>query len=255
MKSHFLGLDCYETEEYPTLIANPEIKGLVIGDLFCENRMFRNGRMDMLGAVDTIAAIGKAIVFQCPVYVTFRNMEDVRFLLQYIQTKHLKTYVIVHDLGMVNLISREFNDFNMIWGRMARFRDYVLNRDFLCLLKSLGICGIELCGIQYRSMAEECGLTPYIVYGWSGYVTIGRQCYHQYQGLGCNRETCLSGRYSMHDAESSFQMTINGYMMGERFVAIEENLLSESDPAEQMVYASNIEAYYQLKEVPYGTDL
>ena len=59
----------------------------------------------------------------------------------------------------------------------------------------------------------------------------------------------------MHDAESSFQMTINGYMMGERFAAIEENLLSESDPAEQMVYASNIEAYYQLKEVPYGTDL
>lgn len=252
MKSHFLGLDCYETKDYPTLIANPEIKGLVIGDLFCENRMFRNGRMDMLEAVDSIAATGKAIVFQCPVYVTSRNMENVRFLLQYIRKRDLKTYVIVHDLGMVNLISRDFNDFNMIWGRMARFRDYVLNRDFLHLLKSVGICGIEICGIQYRSLAEECALVPYVVYGWKDYATIGRQCYHQYQGLGCCRETCLSGRYSVHDVESPFQMTINGYMMGERFATIKENLLSENDPAEQMVYARNIEAYYQLKEVPYG---
>lgn len=255
MKPHFLGLDCYETEDFSTLLADPEIMGLVLGDLFCEARMFRNSRMDLLEAVDTVASAGKAIAFQCPVYVTSRNREDVRFLLQYIRKKHVKTYAIVHDLGMVDLISREFCEFRMIWGRMARFRDYVLNRDFLCLLKSIGVCGIELCGIQYRLMAEECGLTPYIVYGWSGYVTIGRQCYHQYQGLGCCRESCLSGRYSMHDAESSFQMTINGYMMGERFAAIEENLLSESDPAEQMVYASNIEAYYQLKEVPYGTDL
>lgn len=255
MKPHFLGLDCYETEDFSTLLADPEIMGLVLGDLFCEARMFRNGRMDLLEVVDTVASAGKAIAFQCPVYVTSRNREDVRFLLQYIRKKHVKTYAIVHDLGIVDLISREFCEFRMIWGRMARFRDYVLNRDFLCLLKSIGVCGIELCGIQYRLMAEECGLAPFIVYGWSGYATIGRQCYHQYQGLGCCRESCLSGRYSMHDAESSFQMTINGYMMGERFAAIEENLLSESDPAEQMVYASNIEAYYQLKEVPYGTDL
>lgn len=254
MKPHFLGLDCYESADYSLLLAEPEVKGLVIGDLFCENRMFKNGRLGLLEAIDVIAAAKKVIVYQCPVYVTSRNIDNVRFLLQYIRQKHAKIYVIVHDLGMINMIVREFSEFEIIWGRMARFRDYVLNEDFLHMLRNTGVSGIELLDVRYRQLAEKCDLIPYIVYGWASYATIGRQCYNQYQGLGCCREACLSGRYSMHDVESTFQMTINGYMMGERFVASKESLLSEDDLAEQNVYAEKIGTYHKLKEVSYEKD-
>ena len=255
MKPFFLGLDCYEAADYPRLLHEPAVRGLVVGDLFCEKRMFENGRLGLLEAIDAIAAAGKAIVFQCPVYVTSRNYEDVRFLLQYIRQKHTKTYVIVHDLGMVHLISQEFSEYVLLWGRMARFREYVLNRDFLQFLKSNGVTGIELTGGRFRSLAEQCGLTPYIVFGWGGYATIGRQCYNQYQGLGCCREDCLNGRYSMHDTESSFQMKINGYMMGESFSAIGEKMLAEEDTAEQIVYRKTIAEYDRLKEDANGSDL
>lgn len=247
MKQYYLGLDCYDNAYFTELVSKKDIKGLVVGDLFCNNRMFEHGIIDLLLLIDTIASHKKTIIFQCPIYVTSRNIDQISFMLKYIERKNTKTYVIVHDLGMVNLIHREFKNFEIIWGRMARFRDYVLNHDFLMLLKDIGISGFELQNLKYRYLVQNSGLMPFIVYGEMKYVTIGRQCYNKYQGLECCREDCLNGRYSMNDLESDFKMTINGYIMGERFIYNEENKLSAIDDAEQVVYAANKKEYNKLQ--------
>lgn len=251
MKQYYLGLDRYDGTDFMKIISDTSIKGIVLGDLFCNNRMFKNGIMDLITLIDMLDGHKKTLIFQCPIYVTSRDMEQINFLLEYIGRKNIKTLVIVHDIGCVNMIRRKFKRYGIIWGRMARFRDYTLNRDFLELLKIIGVSGIELCDLNYRELVEKSGLIPYVVYGEMKYQTIGRQCYNKYQDLGCCREDCLSGKYSMNDTESNFKMSINGYIMGERFVYTKENIITDDDAAEQVIYASGIERYknYTIEQV------
>lgn len=246
-----LGLDKYDRETIHQLCADDQLNGIVVGDLFCGRRMFQGGISEQIVSMEAIIQSGKSVVYQMPVYVTSRNVEEVRSVLEFLKSSAQDVKVIVHDMGMAEELKREFHDFHVIWGRLGRARKEGHSSAFLELLSGENFYGIELTDAVKSRDFHVGNLHPCFVYGNMHYSTFGRQCMNRYQKLGCSRESCISGEYSMKDDSSEYTMTLNGYVLGERFV-YDSGMIGNfrSVPSsELMVYARTIGEYRQMGDL------
>src|SRR5215204_6379483 len=86
----------------PLLEAVGEIAtGVILGDLFCQKRMFENEWFDLLDFAQRARSLGLEVVFQSPAYNTTRTVEQTVSLVRKLAGESLLDAALVHDVGVV----------------------------------------------------------------------------------------------------------------------------------------------------------
>jgi len=77
MKKLLVGLQKWTPDELEHVLSYPDVQvaGIILGDPFCEYRMFKHGDVDLVSLAEKAKAVGKVVVYQTPVYLTHPNFE------------------------------------------------------------------------------------------------------------------------------------------------------------------------------------
>lgn len=212
----YLGLDNYDGFSKEK-INSLNVSGYIVGDPFCQYKMFENGNFDFIQFIQNAIDAEKDIIYQTPVYVTDRNFWEVTKTILYLYRNGWVTKFLVQDIGIVNWIKENVPDAKMIWGHWGRNRNSIMNHDFVSFLINLNVDGIESNLPDRIKAISDYGLPVYAVYGNTIYNTVSRDCYNkymldQYDGI-CNRE-CLQ-KCSKLKSEN-IEMTIDGHLLGKK---------------------------------------
>lgn len=222
MKEYIVGCESYDFEQINSLCDKSEIKGVILGDLFCQKRMFNNGIADLILLTQRVLLSKKKVIYQAPLYVTSRNLNEVKSILNLMDGYEKESYVIVQDFGTAELVNREYNNIQLIWGQLGRVRELRYSDDFLMFLRKKAFAGMETGDKEIVERMISFGLIPFFNNAVLKYRTLGRNCYLEYQTGRCEPALCHSGCYSLKAKNEEFEMTIDGYMLGKKYQMIPE---------------------------------
>lgn len=217
MAKRYIGLEIYDFKTLNDIIENNLCDGLILGDLFCENRMFENGNNDLVRCFEFLSKTKIDIVYQLPYYITSRNRTQILNNLKTLYALKPDSIILITDVGFADLIKKTFTTFRLTWSSMQRNRVYKTNDYTYDFLKKIGIDFIETEEKEKNETIRKCGLVPWLIYGYTRYKTFGRVCYAQQQ-IGetipeC-RKLCMESIYSLKEEKSNYEMTIDGYVLG-----------------------------------------
>lgn len=239
----YIGLNNYD-DISERLSELSDVRGFILGDLFCNYKMFEFGDSDLIDKARTLTAYGKEIIYQTPQYITDRNFSFQTSTISFLYTKCQVRKFLVQDLGMSQWIRKNFPEAVLIWSRMGRTRNSIMNRPFAEFLQKNGITAIETDIAERMTELSKMGMQVYSVYGNLMYHTLSRNCYcnyllNRFDGL-CNRE-CQSSAIEL--SHKSFKMTVDGFLLGARLqYPITERLIAESVTrnCDIMIYATDL---------------
>ena len=120
---NYVALDQYTKDDIVKISDVPSIDGVVLGDLYCNKRMFEFSDHELIDFARLARGLGIHCVYQTPRYLTERNFERVMQLVQYLQKECLIEKVIVQDVGATSYIRRMCPDLPIIWGYMGISRN------------------------------------------------------------------------------------------------------------------------------------
>ena len=212
----YLGLKVYD-DVCAERLADAGYDGVILGDILCNRRMFSYGSADMIQLAYELSHTSLELIYQTPMYLTDRAFGNEVIRIEQLYSRSGVRKLLVQDHGLVQWLTSNLPDVEIIWSRMGRNRNSLMNRIFVDFLKSSGVGAIE-CDTPERVKAlSSSGMKVYGVYGALRYNTLSRECYqmylnHRYDGI-CRRE-CLSN--DQHLTHGGFSMSIDGYMLGER---------------------------------------
>ena len=217
MNEYIAGYEYYDQERIRSLCNDPCVKGVLLGDLFCQKRMFENGIADLFLLMNDVLLSSKEVFYQLPLYVTSRNMDEVKAVLNLMERYDKDSYAIVQDFGTAEWIARDFSRIKLIWGQLGRVRELRYSDDFLHFLKKKSFTGMETFDRKLSGRLASLGLVPFFSNCKLEYQTLGRQCYLEYQTGLCNPAVCRKGSCSLKTEDEDFQMTIDGFVMGKKY--------------------------------------
>ena len=213
----YIYLDIYDDVQ-SARIQSVEADGFVVGDPFCQYRMFRYGNPEMIDFVRKTTGFGREIIYQTPVYITDRNFHATVKLIRYLHEEFNVKKILVQDIGLTDYIVKSGLELDIIWGHWGRNRNSMVNYDYIDFLIRSGITAIET-NMPGRIVAfSERKLPVYAVYGNTVYNTVSRSCYNSYMlnsfdGI-CSRE-CI--KESMELRCENLHMTIDGHILGRKY--------------------------------------
>lgn len=251
----YCGLDYYSGHELKEILSKKAVAGVVLGDLFCQRRMFDFGEAGFMEAVGRVHEAGRQIVYQPPLYATPDVFSSICDTLGYLDSLG-PGIVLVQDIGLAERIAAEYKKLTPVWNRMGRSREYTFSGEYLRFLKDVGLKGFETDDPRVADLAERSDLTPWLVYGNLYYRTMGRTCYIKYQ-LNCGDSQCpaLCRRSELRmqlEDDPSYRMTVDGYMLGEQ-LRYSEGIPAAARPGRKVVlYARNLveweERYHAFRD-------
>lgn len=210
----YLGLERYDDFEFENIILGA-FDGLIIGDPFCEKRMFPYGEAQMTQFFMECKNRDIKIIYQSPMYLTDAVLSKETDRVAFLYEKMNVRCFLVQDIGLVTWIHEKYPKAEMIWSRYGRTRNSMLNGDFLLYLKEIGIRSYETNKLSRVRAISSLGLRPYAVFGWPSYQTINRECYSLYMeniyNCMCLRQCWREEVCLKHGAQ---KISIDGYMLG-----------------------------------------
>lgn len=212
----YVGLPRYTREDIDALLATgPD--GVILGDLFCDKRMFPYGDVELTDILRRLRDANRSVIYQTPMYATDRVFSSVLQRVTYCWSNHLIDAVIVQDIGLASAIRERCNGLSIIWGRMGYARTPVTNRQTLLFYMRHGIDAFECRNPEQVQYANALGAASYLVYGYPRYLTINRECYYRFEhnvfGEACG-EGCLRHEDMLIPAGNGMKTTIDGYALG-----------------------------------------
>lgn len=214
-----VGLNCADDLTESSLFGSPDINGFVLGDLFCQKRMFRFGDEGFAALAMAIARQKKAMLYQTPLYATDDVVTASVGRIEWLLSLGVLDGVLVQDVGVVIELRNRFPELNIIWSRMGRTRGNLITVDTFRYLRKIGVAGIENARPNRREVLLGLGFDVYDVLGDMEYRTLSRKCYSCYLNeisiADCNRR-CLGD--SDYLTTNGIQMTVDGYMIGAKLV-------------------------------------
>ena len=97
----YCGLDFYTTEDINSLIQEDVIDGIVLGDWFCQRKMFEYGESQLYDYINIVGRSLKKLVYQTPIYITSRNRMQVIDTIKYIDTNFADSVILTQDIVVV----------------------------------------------------------------------------------------------------------------------------------------------------------
>jgi len=167
--------------------------GVILGDLFCQKRMFENEWFDVPGLAEEARRLGFEVLFQSPAYNTTRTIEPTLALIRKLARAGLLDGVLVHDIGVVDAV-RELPRLALWWDRFSFNRDFIPNAPLITFLRGQGISRVEVTrpGHVGDVAGGGCGA---LLYGYGPEVaSFGRICYTEdFLDEPCERKILCSG--------------------------------------------------------------
>lgn len=152
--------------------------GVILGDLFCQKRMFAHEWFDLPDLARQAKNRGVRVVFQTPTYNTPRTLELTLSAIRKLADADLLDAVLVHDIGVLTQL-REL-PVECWWDRFAFNRDFVPNAYLVDFLREQGVSRVEvLRPIHINAVADAGGAV--LLYGYGPEIaSFGRICYTEY---------------------------------------------------------------------------
>lgn len=196
--------------------------GVILGDLFCQKRMFENEWFDVPGLAEEARSAGFEVVFQSPAYNTTRTMEGTLALIRKLARAGLLDGVLVHDIGVVEAM-RELPHVALWWDRFSFNRDFIPNAPLITFLRGQGISRVEVTrpGHIGDVAGSGCGA---LLYGYGPEIaSFGRICYTEdFLDEPCERKILCAG-------SRPFIASVDKVPL--QYVADGYTLLDKTDPA------------------------
>lgn len=215
----YVGLRNYDKNKLCKLLANIKVDAIVLGDPFCQKRMFCHGEYDLFSYFEQVWEAGKEVIYQTPCFATDRELEGQKQILAYLAQRR-KTWVLVQDIGMASMICQYYPSLNMCWSQYGKTRIDVINLKFIEFLKKLNIFCMEVDNEKKIYFLQNTGMIPFYNYRSIVYQSIGRVCYSCYETeceiYNCNRK-CLKERLYLYDREEKRSLSLDGYILNERY--------------------------------------
>ncbi len=235
-------LEYFDNIIIDSLAADPEVCGVVLGDLFCNQRMFAGGEAELEETVRQAKAAGLAVWYQTPRYLTDPvydlTLERIRFW-----KKHgLIDGVILQDIGLLSELAEDScvkcsggkaagqteakragflaESLGLIWGFMGVARNRAENLMHYEYLESLAPVTIALTRTDLEPVFRGKGIPACMIYGHMKYATVNRECYYLYE-TGCDKpdcgRRCLEGKLAMENKLLGVKMSVNGHLLNKRY--------------------------------------
>lgn len=240
--NRFVCYESYDWDRIHDLINDENVKGILLGDLFCHERMFENGVADLILMIKSVLESDKVLVYQAPLFVTSRNIREVRSVLGLISEAAKEYFVIVQDFGTADMVARDFGKLKLVWGQLGRVRELRFSDPFLAFLKDRGFYGFETGDDGMIARLREFDLVPFVTASFFTYKTLGRECYLKYQTGKCDPTLCRSGCYKLKALQADYEMTIDGYMMGKSYCYLPDKKIRAIEKEEGIVLITKEEA-------------
>ena len=218
MAEIYCGLQSYNDEALDKMLESSKIDGIIMGDLFCQKRMYDGGTPKMFEMLSRVGESGKRLIFQTPLYNPEQVFEQTAEQLAFIDRRFPGSAVSTSDIGIASWAMKECSNLTLVWNRFGRSRENYHSGSFFSFLKMMGFVGFETDLLaEARRASKE--VEPWLVYGAEKYNSMGRICYYRYQlgqdSMNCEKY-CRNAEYEMRLKENGQSFSIDGYILGER---------------------------------------
>lgn len=225
---NYVALDQYTKDDIHKISEIPGMDGVVLGDLYCNKRMFEFSDHELIDFARIVCGLGMHCVYQTPRYLTERNFESIMQLVLYLYKEGLMQKVIVQDVGAVSYIRRMCPDLPIIWGYMGIARNGAENLLNYSFLKHIGITEIETDRVTRIPYLMELGLEILLMQEHVSYKTVNRECYYMHEKEiydGNCKRMCLKGMSALVNERCGFDFTIDGHTLGKQYKPLDEQEL------------------------------
>lgn len=191
------------------------LKGFVIGDYFCNKRMFKNGDFGLIDSISFAKEHHKEVIYQTPMYLTDRVFNKETEKIAYLYDILKVDMMLVQDIGLLLWIKKHYPKIKLIWSRLGKSRNSIMNHGFIEFLQSIGINAIEVEDPEKARAISFYNMEIFDVYGGIKYNTVSRDCYNMYllnrfDGT-CDREC---NQNNMELRYNRFCISVDGHMLG-----------------------------------------
>lgn len=153
--------------------------GVILGDLFCQKRMFENEWFDLFELAQMARQLGFNVIFQTPAYNTTRTAEATLSLARKLAASSLIDAAFAQDIGMVEAMAGTIGA-ELWWDRFSFNRDFVPNAYLIDFLLAHGVTRIEVLHPAHVRDVTARGASA-LVYGYGPEIAaFGRICYTEY---------------------------------------------------------------------------
>lgn len=205
------------TEQLLRDVCSRGVTGVILGDLFCQKRMFTHEWFDVPDFARLAREMGVGVIFQTPVYNTPHTIEPTLSLIYKLSAAGLLDAALVHDIGLLTELGRL--PIERWWDRFAFNRDFVPNAYLVDFLGRHGISRVEaLRPIHINPVADAGSSVLLYAYG-PEIASFGRVCYTEYfLGEPCERKIlCRQPRAYIASVDKvPLQYTADGYFLIDR---------------------------------------
>ena len=223
-----------------------DVKGVVIGDVFCQKRMFAHGQWSVPAYCEKLKECNLNVILQTPMYMTSRYLPQWLGLISYLEDGDLVDAVLVQDIGLLATLAQKTPGVTLCWGQMGRNRGSQINAPFLRLIMQLGATAIQLDNPARGEAVASFGLDVWQVYGALAYQSIWRECYSCDQLERSPQQCDRLCKRPLTLVSDELVLSVNGHILGEQLIYSPEAKKQWPFAQQQVVYAKN---YSALKEV------
>lgn len=242
----YAGLSFYTKSAITELLQIPNIEGVILGDFFCQSRMFEHGIFDIHKSSELLKKAGKQVILQAPMYLTNDRLRQWVQLIDCLISSDMLDAVLLQDIGLLHTLKQKYPNIQLCWSQMGKARGSQLNAPFVKLLRQLGVCAMEIDNTVRAETVSGMGLYVWQVYGSLSYSTFWRECYSCYQ-LDLQVELCGQAcRKMLTLVAGDLELSVDGHILDERIVYKPEAALLWPFSQRHVIYANDIES---LKEV------
>lgn len=217
---NYIALEQYNDVDFQIISSCSNIQGVILGDLFCQKRMFSYGETEMMDMIRLAHEKNLDVIYQTPRYLTDRKFDSTMHLVSYLYEKELIKKIILQDIGAVHYLRRKYPSLHIIWGFMGDSRNGADNLLHFSFLKSIGVNEIECSRISRIPYLAEMGFEIMLMNERVTYNTVNRECYYTHEfeiyDNNCGRR-CLDSEASLCNKACGFDFSINGHMLGMRY--------------------------------------
>ncbi|MGN1417973.1 MAG: hypothetical protein ACI4W6_01445 [Acutalibacteraceae bacterium] len=233
-----VALEIYDEKVIAQIAENEDIGGAVLGDLFCNYRMFPNADAELPDRMKQLKAAGKKVFYQTPCYLTDSVFGKTLQNIRYWNQQGLLDGVLLQDVGLLRKLGEMQTDLTLIWSFMGESRNRAVNLLHYRFLQSLADVTIATDQPQHWKIMQEHAINSMLMYGRMTYATVNRLCYYTYENnlyeTDCKR-ACLQGSQHMINEKFHMNMSVDGYMLGKKY------LYTKLQEMPELLYAQNYE--------------
>ena len=212
-----MGLQCWTLGELEKVLqfSNEQVAGIILGDPFCEFRMFPHGNWDLVALAKSAKGAGKTVVYQTPVYLTHPRFENTVSAIQHLENNGLCDWILAQDVGLISYLHDAAMRTPVSWSIWGTDRTSSISYSYVNFLISLGVRGMEVVNPEWIEPINHLGLQVLMRSYAPTVITYRHKCYvESFFNIRCNMgDLCQKSKFQIKDLRRNLRLKVNGYVL------------------------------------------